>query len=218
MRRETAVDLVLMLIVGAWIGWVIVGVPPAQEAAGGWAQKIFYFHVPSATTGFLGFLLVSASSLGVLMGDSDYWDCLVSPSVEVSFLVATVVIVTGPFWAKPVWGIWWRWEPRMTTFFVLWLMYGGWFLLRGALPPGQQRRIYSAIYALLAFLNVPVVMLSVYFWKPEQQLHPQSISLEPVMHYTLYASFVVMGLIFLRLLWLRYDLEVLTREVEAIRS
>jgi heme exporter protein C len=233
-------DVILLVVLTAWVGWltfgglgytvpvpspasgaplqftwVEFGVPPAQPAAGGWAQKIFYLHVPSATIGFLGFLLVAGVSLAVLLGETEFWDRFVPPFVEVSFLLATVVIFSGPFWAKPVWGIWWRWEPRMTTFFVLWLMYGGWFLLRGTLPPGRQRSTYSAIYALLAFLNVPVVMLSVYFWKPEQQLHPRDISLEPIMHYTLYASFIVILLVFLRLVWLRVSYENLKRELEA---
>jgi heme exporter protein C len=239
--KQLAVDSVLLILVTAWIAWIIggglgiyfpvptfsggeelvrwieFGVPPAQEAAGGWAQKIFYFHVPAATVGFVGFLLVAAASLGVLIDDSRYWDRRVKSCVEVSFVFATVVLLTGPFWAKPVWGIWWRWEPRMTTFFVLWVMYGGWFLLRGTLPAGEQRRIYSAIYALLAFLNVPVVMLSVYFWKPEQQLHPQSIALEPVMQYTLYASFVMMFILLVRFLLLRFGIELLERDVEELR-
>lgn len=213
-RRTTLIDIALMLLVGAWIGWIFLGVPPAQETAGGWAQKIFYFHVPSATVGFFGFLLVALFSFGVLVGESEYWDARVSPAVSVSFLFASFVLLTGPFWAKPVWGIWWRWEPRMTTFFVLWLMYAGWFLLRRTLPLGEQRRVYSAIYALLAFLNVPVVMLSVYFWKPEQQLHPQKITLTVTMRMTLYASFAVILILFLRFLWLRTSLELLERTVE----
>lgn len=214
MNRTTLTDVLLLVLVGTWIGWIFLGVPPAQEAAGGWAQKIFYVHVPSATIGFFGFLLVALFSFGVLVGDSRYWDARVSPAVEVSFLFASFVLLTGPFWAKPVWGIWWRWEPRMTTFFVMWLMYAGWFLLRSTLPLGEQRRIYSAIYALLAFLNVPVVMLSVYFWKPEQQLHPQQIDLTWTMQMTLYASFTLIFLLFLRFLWLRTSLELLERTVE----
>lgn len=214
MKKTLAVDVILMLLVGSWIGWIVLGVPPAQETAGGWAQKIFYFHVPSATVGFFGFLLVALFSFGVLVGNSKYWDARVGPAVEVSFLFASFVLLTGPFWAKPVWGIWWRWEPRMTTFFVLWLMYAGWFLLRRTVPVGEQRRIYSAIYALLAFLNVPVVMLSVYFWKPEQQLHPQKISLTVTMRATLYASFVVILVLFLRFLWFRTSLELLRRRIE----
>ncbi|MFB6226747.1 MAG: cytochrome c biogenesis protein [bacterium] len=214
MKKSLLFDLLLLAVVGAWIGWLIVGVPPAQDAAGGWAQKIFYIHVPSATIGFFGFMLVAVFSLGVLMGDARYWDARVVPAVEVSFLFASFVLLTGPFWAKPVWGIWWRWEPRMTTFFMMWLMYAGWFLLRRTLPVGQQQRIYSAIYAMLAFLNVPVVMLSVYFWKPEEQLHPQQIQLTSTMRATLYVSFAVVLVLFLRFLWFRTSLELLSRKIE----
>lgn len=215
---RSVVDLLLMLVVGVWLIWIFLGVPPAQIPAGAWAQKIFYLHVPSALVGFFGFFLVTIFSLGVLIGNSDQWDPPAVAGMEVSYLMACAVLLTGPFWARPVWGIWWRWEPRLTTFFVMWLMYGAWFLLRNGLPPGSQRRRYSAIYAILCFFNIPVVMSSIYMWQPAQQLHPrqEELTMEPIMHYTFYGSVAVIFLIFLRIFWFRYDLERLKRKVHRV--
>jgi len=211
---RSGLDLLLMLIIGIWILWLIMGVPPAQTPAGGWAQKIFYIHVPTATVGFVGFFIAAMSALGVLLGDERTWDPVMVASVEVSYLCACAVLLTGPFWARPVWGVWWRWEPRLTTFFIMWLMYGAWFLLRRTIPQGTQQKTYSAIYAILAFFNVPVVMSSIHLWQPARQLHPRSedLSMEPIMHYTLYASFIVVTLVFARLLWFRYDVEKIIRK------
>jgi heme exporter protein C len=212
---QSIVDLLLMLVVGVWLLWIFLGVPPAQTAAGGWAQKIFYLHVPAALVGFFGFFLVALCALGVLLGDERTWDIPMCATIEVSYLYACCVLLTGPFWAKPVWGIWWRWEPRLTTFFVMWLMYGAWFLLRRSIPEGTQQKIYSAIYAVLAFFNVPVVMSSIYMWQPARQLHPQreDLSMEPIMHYTFYVSIGVALVVFMRLVWFRFDLERLRRKV-----
>lgn len=213
MRRSLVLDGLLGLIVAGWMGWLMAGVPAAQVPAGGWAQKIFYLHVPAATVSFFGFTAGAAVCLGVLMGDDRYWDRWLAPVHEVSYLFACMVLLTGPFWARPVWGVWWRWEPRMTTFFILWLMYGGWFLLRRGFPPGTMRRTYGSMYALLAYLNVPTVWFSIYIWDSGQQLHPESVQLAPVMRSTLYGSFAVMILLFLRLLWLRRTVGSLTRLV-----
>lgn len=213
-RWRKLLDLLLLVVVGGWMYWVIGIVPPAQVEAGGWAQKIFYVHVPSAMISFFGFLVVAVISCLMLFADDEFWDPKLRAVLEVSYVYTTIVLLTGPFWAKPVWGIWWRWEPRMTTFFVLWLMYGGWFLFRRSLHDRNQKRIYSAIYAFLAFLNVPVVMASVYFWKPQHQLHPESIELEPIMQATFYASNGVLLLLFLRLVWMRLEIESLISALE----
>ncbi|MFB6356895.1 MAG: cytochrome c biogenesis protein [bacterium] len=202
-------DFVLMLIVGLWVLWVFWGVPPAQAEAGAWAQKLMYIHVPSAIIGYVGLAMVAFFSLGVLLGDTRRWDPAMRGSLEVSYVFASFVIITGPFWARPAWGTWWRWEPQLTTFFIMWLMFGGWFLLRNVLPEGTLRKTYSAIYSLLVFFNVPVVMASAYFWQPQVQLHPREdrLTMEPIMNQTFYVSIAVMGLIFARFLWLSFDLE-----------
>lgn len=207
-------DGCLAVITGGWIFWIIFGVPVAQREAGAWAQKIFYIHVPTANASFLGFLIVSIIALMCLAGDTDYWGARLRPAVEVSFLFSTLVLLTGPLWARPVWGTWWRWEPRLTTFFILWLMYGGWFLLRMEMEPGHRRTLYTSIYALVAFVNVPLVMVSVYFWRPEQQQHPMEIELDFSMEMMLYASFVLLIILLLRIMWLRFSLEKVIHRIQ----
>lgn len=211
MKRTVVVDGLLLLVVVLWLYWIMAVVPVAQDAAGAWAQKIFYVHVPSAMVSFLGFLLAALMSLGVLFGDEYHWDRMLVPTVEVSYVFTTLVLLTGPLWARPVWGIWWRWEPRLTSFFVLWLTYSGWFLFRAVLPPGSRQRTYSAIYALLASLNIVIVAVSVYLWQPEMQLHPTDIQLDPAMQQARFVSMALMFLLMARLLWLRVDRERLRR-------
>lgn len=210
-RSRLALDLVLALLVGGWIGWIMFGVPPAQPTTGAWAQKIFYLHVPSAMVTYLGVVITAVCSIGFLATENTRWDSRLQSLAEVSFVFATLVLLTGPFWARPVWGVWWRWEPRLTSFLILWVMLGAYFLFRYGLPHGHQRRVYSSIYALLVSINVPIVHLSVTFWQPEQQLHPMQISLSPVMQYTLYVSLLMLCLIFARLVWLRYEIESYVR-------
>ncbi len=211
-RLRVAVDGILVLLVGTWIGWIMFGVPPAQDPAGAWAQKIFYLHVPSALTTYLGVLLLAFAGAATLLRDDRFWDRAVQSVAEVTFVFSTLVLLTGPFWARPVWGVWWRWEPRLTTFLILWLMLGAFFLLRASIPHGRQQRIHGAIYGLLVVVNVPIVHFSVNLWQPEQQLHPMAIELAPVMHYTLYGSMVMVGVLFVRILWLRYTFEHQRRE------
>jgi len=153
------------------------------------------------------------------MGDDEFWDIPVVAGMEVSYMMACAVLLTGPFWARPVWGIWWRWEPRLTTFFVMWLMYGAWFLLRRTLPSGSQERRYSAIYAILCCFNIPVVMSSIHMWQADIQLHPQKeeLSMDPIMYNTFYISIAVVLVVFLRLFWFRWDLERLKRKVRELR-
>jgi len=216
---RSVIDLALLVILATWLLWIFLGVPPAQLPAGAWAQKIFYLHVPSALVGFFGFSIVTICSLGVLMGDDEFWDIPVVAGMEVSYIMACAVLLTGPFWARPVWGIWWRWEPRLTTFFVMWLMYGAWFLLRRTLPSGSQERRYSAIYAILCCFNIPVVMSSIHMWQADIQLHPQKeeLSMDPIMYNTFYISIAVVLVVFLRLFWFRWDLERLKRKVRELR-
>lgn len=141
----------------------------AQDAMGGQLQRIFYIHVPSAWVAYLGFAIVFVSSIAYLRTGARRWDLLAHSAAEVGVVFCTLVLITGPIWAKPVWGTFWEWDARLTSALVLWLTYIGYLFLRGlATDPSRVGRP-AAVLGIVGFLNVPIVHFSVYWWTT---LHP----------------------------------------------
>ena len=158
--------------------WVLVSVAlylmffVAREAVpemGGQLQRIFYVHVPSAWVSYLGFAIVFISSIAYLRTGERRWDLIAHAAAEVGVVFCTLVLVTGPIWARPVWGTFWQWDARLTSALVMWLTYVGYLFLRGlANDPGRVGRA-AAIVGIVGFINVPIVHFSVYWWTT---LHP----------------------------------------------
>src|SRR5712692_5457127 len=113
----------------ALAGYSALFLAPTERTMG-LIQRIFYFHVPSAWTGFVAFFIVCVASVAYLLKRAPKWDWLAVSAAEVGVAYFTAVLVTGPIWAKPVWGIWWTWDARLTSTFVLWLLYASYLLLR----------------------------------------------------------------------------------------
>src|SRR5918999_19214 len=136
----------------------------ADDSMGGQLQRIFYVHVPSAWIAYLGFAIVFISSIAYLRTGLRRWDLLAHSAAEVGIVFCTLVLITGPIWAKPVWGTWWQWDARLTSALVLWLTYVGYLFLRGlATDPAQGGRL-AAVVGIVGFVNVPIVHFSVYRW------------------------------------------------------
>jgi len=138
-----------------------------------WAQKIFYIHVPVAWSGFLCYFIVMISGVIFLAKKNYYFDRLGQAAAELGSMFTSLVLITGPIWATPIWGKPWIWEPRLTTTLILFLIYIGYFMLRefGGHPERVSR--YAAVLGIIAFIDVPIIFLSVKFWSPEIQSHPQ---------------------------------------------
>ncbi len=141
----------------------------AQASMGGQLQRIFYFHVPSAWVAYLAFAVTFVASIAFLRTERRRWDLVAQASAEIGVLFTTFVLVTGPIWARPVWGTWWQWDARLTSTLVLWLGYVGYLLLRGLATDKQRVGRLAAVVAIVAFLDVPIVHFSVYWWRT---LHP----------------------------------------------
>ena len=189
------------------LGAVFLYVPNEKEM--GIVQRIFYFHVPAAMTAFTAFFVVFAASIAYLRTKSDRWDHVALGAAELGVMFSLVNLVTGPLWAKPVWGVFWRWEPRLTTMVIAFSMYVAYLMIRAysSSDAGQTQRI-AAVLGIVAFVNVPLVYYSVDLWAPEQQLHPQrGVPLAPEMRQTLYLCYLAFGLLFAFLLRLRVALE-----------
>lgn len=133
----------------------------------GESWRIFYFHVGISWVMALAFFHTFVASIAYLRTERERWDVVANAAAEVGFLMATLVLVTGAIWAKPAWGTWWDWDPRLTTSLVLWLIYGGYLALRGE---GMERQ--AAVFGVLAFASVPITFISIRLWRT---VHPVAI-------------------------------------------
>ncbi|MBI1723260.1 MAG: cytochrome c biogenesis protein CcsA [Gemmatimonadetes bacterium] len=146
------------------------------EATQGPAQKIFYLHVPSAWVAFLAFGLVGVCSALYLFLKDVRLDRAAASLAEVGVVFTTVVLVTGPIWAKPIWGAWWTWDARLTSTLFLWFIYFGYLVLRSAVQEPGRRARYSAVLGILGSLLVPFIHVSVLLFRT---LHPKAVVLNP---------------------------------------
>jgi heme exporter protein C len=192
-------------------------------------QRIFYFHLPSWMTCFTAFSIAFIANIAYLATRKPKWDWLGVAGVEVGVACCTIGLITGPLWARPVWGIWWTWDARLTTTFILWLLYIAYLLLRGLLEEPEKKATLSAIFGIFAFLDVPLVYMSNRLWRTQ---HPQPVifggensGLAPTIAWVLLlcviAGFGVMILILVdryRLEKLRFEFEELRQEVESRSS
>jgi heme exporter protein C len=158
--------LACISVVGALV-WVLFFTP--REAIMGDVQKIFYFHVSAAWVGMLGFLVAFISGLFELRTRKRVWDVSGASSVEIGMVFIVLAIIAGSIWARPVWNTWWTWEPRLTTAFVMVLIYAAYFILRGSLEEPESRARISAIYAIVGFVSVPFTFVSIRLFR---SLHP----------------------------------------------
>jgi len=134
-------------------------------------QKIFYFHVSSAFTVFIAFGVTCLFSIIYLINRNDKCDAIATSSAELGLVFCTVVLMTGPIWARFAWNTWWNWEARLTSTLILWLIYIGYFILRSALAD-DRKKVYSAVLGIVAYLDAPIVYFSVEIW--QGNLHPDT--------------------------------------------
>ena len=175
------------------------------DAVLGHVQRIFYFHVPVAVVSFLAFFVVFIGSLGYLITRKAGWDAVAHAAAEVGVVYVTLAVLSGAIWAKPVWGVWWTWEPRLTTTLILWLIYAAYLMLRAYVPNKRQGAVYAAAVGIIGFVDVPIVYYSVQWWR---SIHPAAVvgplaetgALEPIMRMVLFFSLGVFLLLFLYLL------------------
>ena len=197
------------------------------ERTMGVIQRIFYFHAASAWAGMTAFFGCFVANLQYVWRRKQSWDSLAVSAAEVGLAFITVVLITGPIWAHPVWGIWWTWDARLTSTFVLWLLYVSYLLLRTLIEEPERRALLSALFGIFAFLDVPLVYGSIRWWRTQ---HPAPVfmggpgsGLEPTMRKVFFFSVVSLHalMVFLivernRLEQLRAEFDVVRREAEAL--
>ena len=200
----TALLAVTALLMFGAIYMVFVYAP--DERVMGPVQRIFYFHVPAAIVTFSSVMVLLAASVAYLSTRRAFWDNLSRSATEIGLLFCTVVLITGPIWAKPAWGVWWTWEARLTTTLVLWLILAACLMVRGYAENRDQGARLAAVLGIVAALDVPIIYKAVDWWRGQ---HPivfgpgKKVPLAPEMLRTFLFCLLVFFLLYALLLTLR---------------
>lgn len=203
---------VTCLMMLAALAFVFLYVP--NERVQGPAQRIFYFHLPAAWNTFLGFFIVAGASVAFLWQRDRFSDLLAQAAAEVGMVFCTLVIITGAIWARPIWGVWWTWDPRLTMVAILWMIYAAYILLR--LLGGDNELIarYAAVLGIVGVLDIPLLYVAVKLWRG---IHPKVEQMAPEMMWTLLVCTGAFLCLFMWLIWLRLRSLTLHDEVAALR-
>jgi heme exporter protein C len=191
----------LALAVSQWLIFIYAPI----ERSMGLVQKIFYIHLPLAWWGLVSFSVVFAASIAYLRSRSLWWDQLARAGAELGLMLAVLTLVSGSVWARHSWGVWWTWDPRLTTSLVMCFVYAGYLALRGLELPQQRKNTICAVVGIVAFLDVPLVFVSARLWR---SIHPAVFAsegggLEPEMRLAALACVLSFGLLWLALITLR---------------
>lgn len=198
------------------IWFIFVHAPEAQAAAGGLAQKIFYFHAPAAYAMYLAGGVCFLGSAAYLVRPTPARDAWATAGAEVAVTFGFLVLTSGPLWAKKAWGVYWTWDPRLTSLLLTVLIYGALTLLRRFSGTGEAEKRFAAAFGILGTTLLPIVHYSVKLWRGN---HPTVIGkggggLSPVMLQALLIGFLTMSLLACLLLWLRKTIALQTTRLE----
>jgi heme exporter protein C len=213
---------VALVSLGAYAAFYVA----PDERTMGVIQRIFYFHAATAWAGETTFSVCFLANLLYVWKRRPKYDWLGVTCAEVGAACITVVLITGPIWAKPVWGIWWTWDARLTSTFVLWLLYISYLLLRTLIEEPDRRALLSALFGIFAFVDVPIVFGAIRWWRTQ---HPAPVimggpgsGLDPTMRKVFFLNVLAMHVLAAFLIVERYlleetkhDVEILQREAEA---
>lgn len=199
--------------VGIFVAHYLVFIYAPMEATMRSVQRIFYFHLPSAWLCYLGFIFCAVSSLLYLTKQKSKYDAFAVASAEVGLTFGVIVLTTGPLWARAAWGVWWKWEPRLTTMAILFLIFASYWVIRtfGGSDHGVRR--FGAVLAVLGAPAIFFVHVAVTRWRGD---HPNNIQLEPEMRIVLYSCLFIFIIIFSLLVRLRFRVHMEERTASAL--
>ena len=187
-----------------------------------YVQKIFYFHVANAWVGMLGFLAAAVAGVVYLIKHDQKWDIIELAAVEISLVFFLIAIAAGSIWARPTWGAYWTWEPRLTTAAILEMVYISYILLRQGIDDPDRRARFSAVYTLVGAISVPITFMSIRLFRT---IHPViigsnssatmgSFDMTSKMLFTMFFTLFAFSVIFVDLFWHRIRLGLLAQQVE----
>ena len=179
----------------------------------GISQRIFYFHVPLGWIGMVSIIIVAVASLMHLFTGRQRWDDLAYSTAELGVIYASLILVTGAIWGKPVWGVWWTWDPKLTTTLVLWFIYVAYLMIRAYGPMGSQGRRFASVIALFGAIDAPIIYMASIWWRtahPALNIGPAAEEGEAIgdsrIYITLLVSVIAFTVMYVALLTERYAL------------
>jgi heme exporter protein C len=194
-------------VLGATVIWMIFAWTPI-EATQGVIQRIYYVHVPAAWIAEMGFAMCAVFGILYLWLRDDRLDAAAVCSAEGGLFVGAALLVVGPLWARVAWGTWWTPDPRLNFTLLLFFIFVGYFMVRGAVVDPDRARRYSAVVAIVGALDIPLIHLSVYWFR---SLHPEPVVLrpegpqaDPRIVVTLLLSVLAYTMVWWGLWWFRY--------------
>ena len=194
---------------------------PTEKTMGD-VQTIFYFHISSWWIAGLALAISCITSALYLWKRDKYFDALTVASIELGILFMTIGLITGPIWAKPVWGVYWTWDPRLTSALICWLMYIGIFMLRRYITDGSKQANLASVSSIIAFINVPFVFMTIRLFRTQ---HPQPVigggedsGLTSTMTHTLLISLIAFILLYLWMLQKRLAIDATEQQVEQLHK
>lgn len=221
--RNKLVEKVLawstFLVVFAALYLALVYAP--TEKTMGDIQRIFYFHVASAWVGMMAFLVVFVASIVYLITRRANWDIYAYTSAEIGVFFTTIVLITGPIWARPIWNTWWSWDPRLTTTLIMWFLYLAYGKIRSAVGEEEKKARLAAVFGILAFTDVPVVFFAIRWWRT---LHPgalitsSGIGLAPGMKPAFFVSLLAFSLLYCYFMMRSVRIEKLKTEIRLLKE
>ena len=220
-KREVIINNSLLalgfILMMAAITLICVYVPTEEEM--GVVQRIFYFHVPLAWVAFLAFFIVFVSSILYLWKRDEKWDFWAYSSAEIGILFTTLVLITGPIWARSAWGTWWTWDIRLTTTLVLWFIYVAYLMIRSSTNDEDRGARFAAVMGIFGFIDVPIVVLAIKYSRTQ---HPTPVifegGLESSMLLTLLISVAAFTVLYVILLRQRASTRRMRSEVIRLRQ
>jgi heme exporter protein C len=225
MMREDRDTLGLVLIVlssvamAAALAAVFLYAP--REMTMGDVQRIFYFHVSSAWVGFFAFFVTFLGGVAYLVSGKRRWDVLAVSSTQIGLTFITMAVITGSLWARPVWGTYWTWEPRLTISAIQLLVYVAYGMLRGAVDDPEKKARFSSVYGIVAFVTVPLSWFAIRWWRtahPDVLTSGEGMAFAARMGHTLLASLVAFTLLYITILRQRIRLARTTDTVMRLRA
>jgi len=191
-----------------------------EEQTMGIVQRIFYFHIALAWVPYLAFLIVCIASILYLTKRETKWDQLAAGSAEIGVVFDTLVLITGPFWARVAWGYYWTWEPRLTTSLIVWLLYIAYILLRRSVGEHDKRARFAAVFGIVAFVSVPINFMAIRWWRTIHPLILKSTGMElsANMRVAMFASIIAFTVLYILFLQLRVAVENSNEELEKLKD
>jgi heme exporter protein C len=208
--RLVGVAALVTMLIGSFVGLFVVSPDRLQ----GDVQRLMYVHVPAAWLAFLAFFVVFLMSVLYLIQRDLKWDRVAHASAEIGVVFTVLTLALGSMWGKPTWGVWWTWDPRLTTTAIMLAIYVGYLAIRSFADDPDKRARWAAIVGIIGFANVPIVYLSVIWWRTLHQPPSSPRSVSPEILWTLLFNLLAFTLVYVYLMMRRIRLAKLEGELE----